>query len=155
VGDQPVHKLAREGRVRDDRIGRAIGIDRKGILSSADVALPNAAQTKRFQMPDQIAITSARFCKGVNAVQVRNQRHHRRPGRRIEISLAAFEVGSFAHLGFSLTHGGGVARLRIRPPVVVTNENDEGNRPAQGRHTREATWDIIFPSNKEEVMRVR
>ena len=49
-------------------------------------------------MPDQRAIASTRLGKGSDAAaKVRDQRHHRCPWRRVEISLAALEVGSLAH----------------------------------------------------------
>src|SRR6478672_10912347 len=85
--------------VRDDRISRAVIVERKRVLTVVDVAAIDAAQAKGFQVPDQRAITRARLGKGSDApaAKVRNQRHHCCPWRRIEISFAALEVASLAH----------------------------------------------------------
>jgi hypothetical protein len=48
-------------------------------------------------VPDQIAFTGAGRGKGSDAAKLRNQRHRRSPWRRVEISLAALEIGSLAH----------------------------------------------------------
>src|SRR3954447_12208304 len=48
-------------------------------------------------MAHQGAVTAARLGKGANATKVWNQRQHSCPWRRVEISLAAFAVGSLAH----------------------------------------------------------
>jgi hypothetical protein len=45
-------------------------------------------------VPDQIAFTGAGRGKGSDAAKLRNQRHRRSPWRRVEISLAALEIGS-------------------------------------------------------------
>jgi hypothetical protein len=62
-----------------------------------DVALIDAAQPEGFQMPDKRTVTAARLGKRPDAAQVRDQRHHRCPWRRIEISLAALEIGSLTY----------------------------------------------------------
>ena len=67
VLDQPVHQLAGVRRVRDDRIGRAVMVERKRILAGADVAGIDTAQAKGFQVPDQRAVTSTRLGKGSDA----------------------------------------------------------------------------------------
>ena len=54
VRDQPVHQVARPRRIRDDRVGRAVMVERKRILTGADVAGIDAAQAEGFQMPDQV-----------------------------------------------------------------------------------------------------
>jgi hypothetical protein len=48
-------------------------------------------------MPDQRAITGALLGKATDAAKLRDQRRHRRPWRRIEISLAALEFRSLTH----------------------------------------------------------
>ena len=78
-------------------IGRAVIVERKRILAGADVAAIDAAQAEGFQMPDQSAVAGTRLGKGPDAAKVRDQRQHRGPWRRVEISLAALEVGSLAH----------------------------------------------------------
>ena len=47
-----VASFAGVGRVGKARIGCAVGIDRERILTDADVAAINTAQTEGFQMPD-------------------------------------------------------------------------------------------------------
>ena len=69
VRDQPVQHVARPGRIGNDRIGRAVMVERKRILAGADVAAIDAAQAEGFQMPDQVAITSTRFGKGPDAAR--------------------------------------------------------------------------------------
>ena len=48
--DEPLPYVARRRRVRNDRIGRAVVVERKGILTGADVAALNAAQAEGLQM---------------------------------------------------------------------------------------------------------
>jgi hypothetical protein len=97
VVDQPVHQLAGVGRVSDDAIGRAVGVDRERVLAEANII--DAAQAERFQMLDKIAVAGAWLREGAYAAQVRNQWHDGSPWRRVEVSLAAFEFSSLAHLG--------------------------------------------------------
>ena len=52
------------GRIGNDRIGRAVMVERKRILAGADVAGIDAAQAEGFQVPDQIAITGTGLGKG-------------------------------------------------------------------------------------------
>ena len=52
------------------------------------VAAVDAAQALGFQMPDQRAVHGTRLGKATDTVKVPNQILHRRPWRRVEISLA-------------------------------------------------------------------
>ena len=121
VRDQPVHQVARPGRVRDDRIGRAVMVECKRILTVTDVAGIDTAQAEDFQMPHQCAVASTRLGKAADATKVRNQRDHCCRWRRVEISLAALEVGPLAHqlapvssVGFSISPFERVALIRAR-----------------------------------------
>ena len=49
VSDQRMHERARIGRVRDDRIGLAVAVERECVLTGTDVALVDAAQPERFR----------------------------------------------------------------------------------------------------------
>src|SRR4051812_16163225 len=89
-----MHHRAGIRRIRDDAIGRAKMVERKRILTAADVATIDALQSELFKMPDQVALASARLGKGPDVVQVRNQRDHRSPWCWVEVGLAALEVGS-------------------------------------------------------------
>ena len=53
VRDQPVHQVAGPRRVCDDRVGRAVIVEFKRILTVADVAGIDAAQAEPFEMPHQ------------------------------------------------------------------------------------------------------
>ena len=78
-------------------VGRAVMVEHKRILAGADVAAIDAAQAEGFQMPDQGAVAGTGLGKAADAAKVRDQRHHCCPWRRVEIGLAALEVGSLAH----------------------------------------------------------
>ena len=67
--DQPVHHLARLRRVRDDNVGRAVMVERKRILTVADVAGIDTAQAEFFQMPDQRTVAGTRLGKGPDAAK--------------------------------------------------------------------------------------
>jgi hypothetical protein len=71
----------------------------ESILASADVAAVDAAQAEGFQIPNQIAFASAGLGKGSDSAgaKERDQRRHRLRWRRVEVALAALEVGSLAH----------------------------------------------------------
>ena len=56
-------------RIRDDRIDRAVMVERKRILAGADVAGIDAAQAEGFQMPDQVAVAGTRLGKGPDAAR--------------------------------------------------------------------------------------
>ena len=73
-------------------------IEQQGVLAVTDVASIGAAQAAGFQMPNQRAVASARFGKGPDAMQERNQWHHGRHWRRVEITCATLKIGSLAHL---------------------------------------------------------
>ena len=98
VLDQGVHQLAGVGRICNDRIGHAVLLDRERILAGANVAGIDAAQAEGFKVPDQRPVAGTGLSKAADAAKVRDQRHHCCPWRRVEISLAALEVGSLAHL---------------------------------------------------------
>ena len=48
--DEPLPHVARRRRVRNDCIGRAVAVERKGVLTGADVAALNAAQAEGLQV---------------------------------------------------------------------------------------------------------
>ena len=49
-------------------------------------------------MAHQRAVAAARLGERAHAAQIRNQRRHRRDGRRVEIALEPLEVGPLAHV---------------------------------------------------------
>src|SRR4029079_18986280 len=97
--DQPVHQIAGVRWVRDDSVSRAVMIKFQRILAGPDIASIDTPQTKPFEMAHQVPVAGTGLGEGTDAVQVRNQRHHRCPWRRVEISLTALEVGSLTHRG--------------------------------------------------------
>ena len=99
VRDQPVHQLAGVRRVRDDRVGRAVMVERKRILAGADVAGIDAAQAERFQMPDQRAVASTGLGKGADRREGTESAAPPLPVASGRNRLAALEVGSLAHRG--------------------------------------------------------
>ena len=56
--------VAGVGRIGDDRVGRAVMVERKRILAGADVAGIDATQAERFQMPDQITVAGTGLGEG-------------------------------------------------------------------------------------------
>ena len=98
-------------------IDRAVIVKRKRILAAADVAGIDAAQAEGFQVPDQCAIAGTRLGKGVDALaKVRDQRQHGSPWRRVEIGLAALEVGSLTHQQLSVSGGADSSREPMSGP---------------------------------------
>jgi hypothetical protein len=76
--------------------------------------------------------------KAADVAKERNQRHHRRPQDRVEISLAALEAGSLTPLrssGCADRIGASLSACPIRRPFVV-----DGSRPPHH-------YDAIFNSN--------
>ena len=72
-------------------------------------------------MPDQRAVTGTRLGKGPDArAKIRDQRQHRCPWRRIEIRLAALEVGSLAHQQLSVS-GGSDSVPQVHEQALVPN----------------------------------
>jgi hypothetical protein len=78
-------------------IGPAVMVERKRIVTVADVATVNATQAEGFEVSDQRAVPSTRLGKATDPTKVRNQRHRCRPWCRVEVCLPALEVGSLAH----------------------------------------------------------
>ena len=109
VRDQPVHHVAGIGRICDDRIGRAVMVERKRILAGTDVAAIDTAQAEGFQMPDQRAVAGTRLGKACGRREDAGSAAPPLPWRRVEISLAALEVGTLAHQ-LSLRRRGGEPR---------------------------------------------
>jgi len=53
--DQPVQHVARPGRVGNDRVGLAVGVEIERVLTVTDFAAIDAAQPVGFEVPDQVA----------------------------------------------------------------------------------------------------
>ncbi|MET4240774.1 hypothetical protein [Bradyrhizobium sp. RT10b] len=75
-------------------------------------------------MPDKVALASTRLGKGPDATEVRDQRGHSGPWRRVEIGLAAFKVGSLTHLLPVLSKSGqhGFADVHLTAKIAETAE---------------------------------
>jgi hypothetical protein len=57
-------------RVSDDRVDRAVGVDRQRVLASSNVALIGAMQAEGFQVPDQIPVAGTWLGKGADPAGV-------------------------------------------------------------------------------------
>lgn len=68
-----MHHVAPVGRIRDDCVGRAVMVERKRILTGADVTGADAAQAKPFEMPHQCAAAGTGLGEAAHATEVRNQ----------------------------------------------------------------------------------
>src|SRR5258705_7456041 len=115
--DQRVHHAARERRVGDDAIGRAVMVERKRVLPGADVAGIGAAHAEGFQMPDQCAVAAAWFGKTADSAKVRDQRQHRCPRRRVKIRLTSRKTRTLTHL--LLSYSGCATRTRSFPQRAI------------------------------------
>ena len=98
-------------RVGDDRIGRAVMVERKRILAGADVAGIDAAQAEGFQMPDQRAVASTRLGEACGCRAGTGSAAPPLPVASGRNRLAALEVGSLAHLTRPLRSAMSVSRL--------------------------------------------
>src|SRR3954447_15047729 len=94
--DQLVQHGAAPRRIRDD-LGRE-ALDGERVLSGRDVTGIGAGESEGFEVPHEVASTSARLGKAANPPKVREERRHRFRWRRVEVAWAPLEAtAALAH----------------------------------------------------------